>query len=383
MGQGTTLIIHNIISPYKTKLFNNLNQLLDNDLKVLYMAETENIREWRVATEEIEFDYDIMFTGSINDVSALQLARKTVHKLRIIDPEVVIIGGWDRVACWVALAWAQKRKKMAIVMVESHLLDKKRSKLKEIVKKIFVSRCDAVLAAGSRHRDYVIMLGARADRVFITKGVGGVDSSLYQSALELKNSKAVVCEKMGIPPLNYFIYVGRFAPEKNLLLLLEVYSKLLNKGMQGWGLVLVGSGPLEAELKSFINENNLDNVFLPGFMQKEKLIHYYAAADIFVLPSISETWGLVVDEAMSMGLPIIVSKVCGCYPDIVQDNVNGFSFSPENGEELFSIMNEIVEGKYDLKTMGSNSLAIISDYGSDKAAEVWARAVNVVRGDYQ
>jgi len=111
------------------------------------------------------------------------------------------------------------------------------------------------------------------------------------------------------------IYVGRFSKEKNLLFLLSAYKKL---NTDDWGFILVGNGPQYQKLNDFINKNSICNVFLPGFKQKGEIPQYLAVSDVFILASISEPWGLVVNEAMAAGLPVLISKRCGCYSDLIK-----------------------------------------------------------------
>ncbi len=120
------------------------------------------------------------------------------------------------------------------------------------------------------------------------------------------------------------------------------------------------------------------NVFIPGFKQKDEIPKFFAVSDVLILPSISEPWGLVVNEAMAAGLPVLVSRKCGCYPDIVKDNENGFSFDPFDKNELFGFMKEIVNGKIDLKKMGESSLKIIKDYTPERAAEIVVKTAELV-----
>ncbi|PKP61703.1 hypothetical protein CVT91_02230 [Candidatus Atribacteria bacterium HGW-Atribacteria-1] len=364
---------------YKILLFNALHNIY-SDFKILYLAETEGIRKWKVEKNEIEFPFDVIFEGKISDISPIKMTIATYHRLNLYDPKVVIIGGYDRLACWAAFVWAKKRKRKVILIIESHYLDRPRSTIKESIKRLFVSHCDAILAAGTRHRDYVIRLGAKPEKIFIMRGVGGVDLSLYQSAvLERRENKLGLCNKLGVPCKKYFIYVGRFSPEKNLLFLLKAYEKLKNKeGTDNWGLILVGDGPQRKEIEGFIKDKGIKDVFLPGFIQKEELPRFYAISDVFVLPSISEPWGLVVDEAMTSGLPVLVSNRCGCYPDIVQDRVNSFSFDPFDEDRLFMLMKDITQGEYDLEMMGRASIEIIKNYTSERMAKIFVESINCV-----
>ena len=109
------------------------------------------------------------------------------------------------------------------------------------------------------------------------------------------------------------------------------------------------------------------------------LFLYYALADCLILPSVSEPWGLVVSEAMASGLPVLVSNRCGCYPDIVDNGKNGFSFNPFNEDELFRLMKNVTEGKYNLETMGRASLEIIKEYTPEKIANIFTNAINFIK----
>ncbi len=170
-------------------------------------------------------------------------------------------------------------------------------------------------------------------------------------------------------PCHNFLYIGRYSEEKNLLRLLKAYGRLRRENY-GWGLILVGNGSLKVNLARFIDQCSIKDVLLTGFKQKQDIPQYLAVSDTFILPSISEPWGLVVNEAMAAGLPLLISKNCGCYPDIVREGVNGFSFDPFDEEELYRLMECVVQGKFDLGKMGEASLDIIKEYTPERAAKV-------------
>jgi len=377
MEDSNCIIIQNIISPYKTLLFNTLKKIADNNLlfKVLYLAETENRREWTIDKQGMNFPYEVMFKGSIDGVNSIKMAYKIYKKLKYNNPDIVIVGGYNYLAFWGAFIWAKKNRKKIIAIIESHYLDKHRILIKESIKKIFVSRCDGVLVDGLRHKSYVINLGIKADKVFIKKGAGPVDVSWYQQeTLKYEKNKLQYHKKLNIPKKN-FLYVGRFSPEKNIIYLLRCFKKLQEEGIKNWGMILVGDGPQKKEIKKFINKNNIRNVYFPGFLQKEEIPFYFALASCFILPSVSEPWGLVTSEAMACGLPVLVSKRCGCYPDLIQEGVNGFSFDPFNEEELIALMKNTAQRKYNLESMGKASLKIVKDFTPDKSAKIIKNAI--------
>lgn len=372
MEDYNCIIIQNIMSPYKTLLFNTLKEIADNNLlfKVLYLAETENRREWKIDIQGINFPYEVMFKGSIDGVNSIKIAYKIYKKLKHYNPDIVIVGGYNYLAFWGAFIWAKKNRKKIIAIIESHYLDKRRILIKEGIKKIFVSRCDGVLVDGLRHKSYVIDLGIKEDKVFIKKGAGPVDVYWYQHEISKYEKNKLQCyRKLNIPEKN-FLYVGRFSPEKNIIYLLRCFKKLQEEGIKDWGMILAGDGPQKKEIKKFINKNNIRNVYFPGFLQKEEIPFYFALASCFILPSVSEPWGLVTSEAMACGLPVLVSKRCGCYPDLIQEGVNGFSFDPFNEEELIALMKNTAQGKYNLESMGKASLKIVKDFTPDKSAKI-------------
>lgn len=375
---NSCLIIQNYWKAhYKILLFNALHNIY-SDFKVLYLAETEHIRKWKVEKNEIKFPFDVMFKGKIDDISFVKLAIETYRRLNLYNPEVIIIGGYDRLAYWAALIWAKKHRRKAIVIIESHYLDRPRYKLKESIKKLFVSQCDAALVAGTRHREYMISLGMKLENTFIMKGVGGVDLELYErDVAKFRMDRIKICNQLGVSSRN-FLYVGRFSPEKNIMFLLEAYKRLKDERVKEWGLILVGDGPQKEEVESFISENKINDILLAGFKQPEEIPLYYAISDVFILPSISEPWGLVVNEAMAAGIPVLVSRRCGCYPDLIKEGVNGFSFDPFNREELYGLMKNVVEGKYNLEAMGEASIDIIKEYSPERAAKVIAETIEFV-----
>ena len=148
--------------------------------------------------------------------------------------------------------------------------------------------------------------------------------------------------------------------------MLRAYEKLNNKD---WGLILVGDGPEMQNIQKYIQTHKLENVFLPGFLDENELAKYYTYANVFVLPSISEPWGLVTNEAMAAGLPVIISQNCGCYPDLIEEGKNGFSFEPSKKDMLYNILKKITSKESNLKKMGQQSQKIIQPHNFKNVAE--------------
>jgi glycosyltransferase involved in cell wall biosynthesis len=195
-----------------------------------------------------------------------------------------------------------------------------------------------------------------------------VDNRFFSEGARMIREKQASHADLGVPK-EYLLYVGRFAPEKNLVRLLQAFERYRTREPAGWGLVMVGAGPLRDRLERVARERNLEVVWT-GFKSLQELLPFYAHAGCFILPSISEPWGLVVNEAMASGLPVIVSRRCGCAEDLVRDGENGFLFDPEDPAELAEQMARIAGlSKARRAEMGKVSQEIVSAF----TPETWAK----------
>lgn len=229
-----------------------------------------------------------------------------------------------------------------LVMSESARQDEPRISWREAIKRRMVGLYSAALVGGQHHVEYLVDLGMPRERIFT--GYDVVDNEYFRRrTAEIRNSKFEIRNKFGLPE-NYFLASARFIEKKNLPRLISAYAEYREKSQTGgnptWDLVLLGDGPLRETLNSQLSILNLNaHVHLPGFKQYDELPVYYALANALVHASTSEQWGLVVNEAIASGLPVIVSERCGCVPELV--NGNGFTFDPGNEHELAARLLEI------------------------------------------
>jgi glycosyltransferase involved in cell wall biosynthesis len=160
------------------------------------------------------------------------------------------------------------------------------------------------------------------------------------------------------------LFVGKLIPKKRPMDLLRAYAMVQSKAKR---LIFVGDGELRPELEGYVKEHNISGVRFAGFRNQTELPRYYAASDIFVLPSgTGETWGLVVNEAMCFGLPVVVSDVIGCGPDLVREGENGFVFRAGDVERLASFLNLLARSRAMRATFGKRSSEIIQEYSHEK-----------------
>lgn len=283
--------------------------------------------------------------GDTRTMSAKQVSKRVEDTLWRCRPNAAAIPGWSDSAAAAALRWCAETGTPAILMSESTMLDASRVQWREGIKRLIVDLYSTALVGGQRHVDYLADLGMPRDRIFT--GYDVVDNRYFaRNTMEIRNSKFEIRKKYGLPE-NYFLASARFIEKKNLPALIQAYAEyrqrsgvrrqesVVNGGNAPWDLVLLGDGPLREPLSSQLSTLNLHgHVHLPGFKQYDELPVYYALAKAFVHASTTEQWGLVMNEAVASGLPVIASNRCGCVPELVQHN--GFTFDPMNPQELAS-----------------------------------------------
>jgi glycosyltransferase involved in cell wall biosynthesis len=284
--------------------------------------------------------------GSIRPIDDPLVIAQFIELLDAEQPDAVAIVGWYGKGTREIVRWANAHSKAVVLMLAGSQHDKKRNLIKEAYKRFcFMPKIGAVLCGGLPHVRYAMTLGMKETRIFT--GYNSVDNSFWAAkAEEAKGCDRQLTAAMGLTPQRYFISVGRFIGKKNFVALIEQYAAYRSlAGKDAWDLVIAGDGELREVLEAKIGELNLsDCVKLPGYLSSEALAPYLGLAGAFILPSSGyEQWGLVVNEAMAAGLPVIVSDICGCCEDLVIEGKTGYSFSPSSMDSLSCLMQTLSE----------------------------------------
>jgi Glycosyltransferase len=188
---------------------------------------------------------------------------------------------------------------------------------KNILKEVILSRYQKAIVSGKIHKEVLQYLGFKG-QIIISKGVGII----------YKKNKQTIQKSSGI--FNY-LYVGRLIEVKNIRFLVNVFNKLEKK------LTIVGKGVLENELK----ELSSDNITFLGFCDNKKLGEIYSKHQVFILPSVSEPWGLVVEEALYNDCVLLLSQMVGSHTELLTQPETGCVFHPENEKSLMDAIHNI------------------------------------------
>jgi glycosyltransferase involved in cell wall biosynthesis len=330
------------------------------------LAREEVEHAWKTSVEGLPFTV-VSVIEQFEQVSFSQLVQRLYAVLSQVKPEILVIAGYGKPAMLAALLWSLWNQKPAVLFSVTKQDDAPRFWWRETIKKWILKRYKAALVGGQAHKHYLIELGMSADAIFFGYSVVGND---YYNPTKIR--------ALAVPLHSpYFLAINLFVPKKNLFFLISSYAAYRQAaGTDAWDLVLCGDGELRPQIEKHITQLALqDTVHLPGFLQQDELLPYFAHAQYFVHASIQEQWGLVVNEAMAAGLPVLVSNRCGCFQDLVKEGVNGFGFNPENPQQLSDLMLNMSSPEVNLKAMGQASLEHIQKFSPDYFAQGLIQAV--------
>jgi glycosyltransferase involved in cell wall biosynthesis len=234
---------------------------------------------------------------------------------------------------------------------------------------------DAALASGESAREYLVSLGIPRDRVFLKCDV--VDNTFFHRLAEETRADLARYRREHAVPERFFVFPGRVMEIKNHLGFLEAYRRYVNReGEKAWGLLMLGSGPLDEKVDARVAELALPWVQRRPYATPEDVARYYALASALVLPSRSETWGLVVNEANAAGCPVLVSKNCFVCEHLVVDGENGWTFDPYNLKEITDALSRMA-GQSDAERarMGQAGRRLVEQWDVDDHAEELLKAI--------
>lgn len=300
------LFITHLPSFYKVNLYNQLAKRLR--IYVVFVASSSAIRTDDFVGKNICFEHKILFGGNFECRPVLFNILKLLIVLLRTKFCKVVVNGWDLLEFWIAIL-TNKKCRNALV-IESTIVESSCTGIKSLLKKYFVSRVGTAFPSGNLHLELLEALGFNGSN-YLTRGVGIFNRRIHQRIPHKFTAT--------------FLYIGRLSDEKNLKLLVEVFNEL-----PSLKLTIVGSGPLDTDLKRAALANT---VFKPHVPNNE-IGDIYLSHDIFILPSKSEPWGLVVEEALYYGLPVIVSTNVGCHTELVQEGKTGLKFHPASKSSL-------------------------------------------------
>ncbi|PMO59272.1 hypothetical protein BCT07_09685 [Vibrio breoganii] len=311
------IFITNVPSFYKVNLYNEISK--KKKIKVIFISQNSIVRNDDFVKDDFHFDYVILNKGNYQNRSKFKSFFMLVHHLVSSKYKYLIYPGWEFLELFL-LSFMLSKQKNALI-IESSIYETVTTGYKWFFKRIYLGNMSLAFPSGKLQRD-ILELAKFKGEINYTHGVGLFN---FKKEIEIQVAKRK-------PQELKFLYVGRLSPEKNLELLVDVFNVL------GLNLTIIGDGPSMSKLVGKSNEN----IKYKGYVDNLLLEKIYTEHDVFILPSISEPWGLVVEEALAKGLPVIVSNKVGCLSDLVTNYESGTVFMFNEQKSLIKAIEKMI-----------------------------------------
>jgi glycosyltransferase involved in cell wall biosynthesis len=376
---------------YHAPWFRGLAAHPDLDVHV-YFCHKATPQEQGRAGFGVEFDWDVDLSDGYPHSFLKNIAKpagpgkfggfNTPEIGRIIrtgQHDAVLVNGWNFRSAWQAIWAAWQSGVKVLVRADSHLLTERTAAqraVKWLVYRRFIPRFDACLAVGQWSREYFLHYGARPERVFLVPHM--VDFDL--TGKDIHALRRRFCQTVGLnADATTFMFCGKFIPKKRPMDFVTAVTRAAEQGAVIQGL-MVGDGPLRGACQQFVTATR-GPIRFAGFLNRSKISEAYLACDVVVLPSDGgETWGLVVNEAMSCGRACIVSDHVGCGPDMVRPGTTGMIYPLGKIEILAGMMKDLASDPARLSEMGRMARLTAQYYSASSAVEGVLHALHATVG---
>lgn len=353
------LFLTNYPSPYRVRFFDELGKRMD--VTVLFADRIQDKKHrnagWYVPSQGSFQTVQLKKTFAVKSNS---LCLEVIKWLKQPFDHIVVCG-YSNPTVILAMAYMRLKKIPFWMEVDGGLI-RQDSRWKHAIKSLLVSRPDRWLSSGHYTTRYLVHYGAKEENVFEYPFTSLEEKDL-QLAVPSPEEKTALRQELDIGEEHCLLAIGQFIHRKGFDILMKAAADLPKTA----GIYIVGGEPTEEYLQ-LRQELGLDNVHFLGFQSKDTLVKYYKAADAFVLPTREDIWGLVIQEAMAYGLPVITTDRCVAGLELVEDGVNGYIVPVRDVPVLAQKMKALLEA--DLQAMGRASLDKIRPYTIENMAKV-------------
>lgn len=362
------VFITNVPTPYKTSRFETLARRDDVDLHVIYANSRTHRHEFNFEQEtpygvELKTSYRIPLGDSEFMIDLWSLRR-----LLSVKADVFVVGGWNYTAAWSAL-FAGRLRDIPVAVISPNI--DQGSRFSSIVVPPIVRRFDAHFALSTAAQKHLVSLGV--DPSTVTVLPNSIDVQRFRQSLD-DDTQAELKKQYGLRSAFTILYVGRLSEQKGVGDLLTAVGNLRKINTQ---LLIVGDGPRRSALERRAKQELPDKVTFTGQLPNDELPNYYRLADIFVLPTHRDTWGLVLNEAMVCETPVITTTAAGAVGDLVRDGETGLVVPPGDPAALCRAIDQLSKDEERRAELIQAGLECASEFSPEAYA---TRLIEVVEG---
>lgn len=379
-------MIQNILTPYRIRLFETIANNDDIDFKLVLLSKgMKNLQQWKFDAQEIPFDCEqitgISFHTSYDN--QISISPRLLYRFIKDKPDVIICAGFSFATMQAFLYMLLTKSKYIIWMEGTKYTECGRdSPIRRTQRKLLARHAGALVDAGTQAREYLESLLSQTTRPRFFRSYNAVDNDrIHRASSEFSLDEVAYNEFKSRFPAKNILFVGQLIARKGINQLLEAYRNIIRYCEEDIGLIMLGIGPLEKQLRAAKEEHQLDKLYLEGFITQDVYPKYLAIADVVLIPSLFDPNPLVLFEALAAGRPVVASYRIGNAVDFIRPSENGYIVDPENTEEIRQRTLEILNQTQDQRrAMSAASLEAVKRATYDSAADAFVSACRYVVG---
>jgi glycosyltransferase involved in cell wall biosynthesis len=361
---------NNLWARYKGVIFSKIFESSGRSglsISFVQVVETSLTRKGLGGTDRSyhQYPFKLLFTEPYESIPWYKMITSLTVDLVKNRSDLVVLPGYHRAEYWAMLIICVLLRRKRAVFCDSTAFDQERSAWKDKAKAFFFRWCDGFFCYGSRSKEYVASYGVDPRKIYdgcqAAALAHGYDAAAIRAYYGSYSSSAAASSR--------FLYVGRLSTEKGLFDLLDAFCRIHRENREAT-LALAGSGLMEEQLRQRIKALGLESaVTLLGTKSPEEIGRLLMSSAAMILPSYREPWGLVVNEALSFGCPVVASNICGCVPELVIDGVTGYSFRAGDVGALAQAMSDVLLLSKDRAVVALRCLDVIEEFTPQRAAD--------------
>lgn len=359
----------NLQAPYKIKFFNKLSEKIDVTV-IIERASAKNRDPAWVNIEKRNFEQIILDGLNYGEESSFSL--KIIWLIMKGKYEIFVVGGYSSLTS-IAAIFALKMLRRPFVLSIDGAIYEKRSFIKAMLKKCVISAADWYFSPGRETDEYLKIYGAKGEKIFRVPFSSVSDHQILPKVLHPAQKEAFK-KALNLEKDLLILAVGQFIERKGFDVLLNAVPSVNGK----ISVCLVG-GQATRKYEEIVEKYSLTNIRFFKFMPSEKLEEFYTAADVFVLPTREDIWGLVINEAMAYGLPVISTNKCNSAMELVRDGSAGFVIPADDPKELARRITELIDNDELRERMSRNSLRIIRNHTIERMASEFIKIFHEIK----
>lgn len=343
-------LLKNQIPPYRVEFLERLATKVE--LLVVLDTDVEECRDWVINPQALGFKCVIQGKSGVRyhkkrpdlgytEESYFHLSGAVVAELKSFEPDLIVSAEFGMRSLR-AMLYARGRNVPVVIWWEgtSHT-EMGESRLKMPVRRLLCRRAAGFFSNGTESTSYLLSLGG--DRRFVMEGMTGISTQQYlEEMTRLQPLRAEHRTKFGLGG-TVLLFVGSLSQRKGVRQMLDALQRVVDRGVHDFSLLLVGEGDQRPYVEKFSRDNPDVCVRITGFIDPSEIFIYYSIADLFVLPTVLDNWPLVTIEALSCGLPQMISKYNGAASDLGRDSRLGIVMDPMDTQKFSEDLERLIQ----------------------------------------